>query len=266
MEGGVPILTLTWAPAGVVLASWTGTGSPVYCQFYCHYPKGPVLQMTTSTEAGGRTARHEMPVKEGLRNVRYGEVLLLRQDDGAFRAEVWNTLGINDCPQAEWEALDAAVIAEERGALMAILNGPRFWVLDSIRSNIRAGAQETTFGALGMFRAAVIDFGTEPPVLGAYIDRSIVRDTVFGFAKGSEVYELVTPSGTRYVMQAYSQIIDKALTIEDLPGLGARIEPPKEWSYQIRRLAADLEVLSTDGVATVVQDELQNTYQRIEAP
>jgi len=222
--------------------------------------------MTTSTDPGGRTARDDLPVRAGLRNVRYGEVLLLRQEDGAYRAEVWNTLGMNECPQGEWEALDAAAIAEERGALLAVLNGPRFWVLDSIRSNIRAGAPETTFGALGMFRAAVIDFGTDPPVLGAYIDRSIVRDTVFGFAKGSEVYELVTPSGTRYIMQAYSQIIDKALTIEDLPVLGARIDPPEGWSYLVRRLPADLEVLSTDGVATVVQDELQNTYQRIEAP
>ncbi len=222
--------------------------------------------MTISADTSGRTAREDMPVKEGLRNVRYGEVLLLREEDGAFRAEVWNTLGMNDCPQAEWEALDATAIAEERGALLALLNGPRFWVLDSIRSNIRAQAPETTFGGLGMFRAAVIDFGTEPPVLGSYIDRSIVRDTVFGFARGSEVYELVTPAGIRYVMQAYSRIIDKALSIEDLPGLGARIEPPEGWTYVVRRLTSDLEVLSTDGVATVVQDELQNTYQRVEAP
>jgi hypothetical protein len=222
--------------------------------------------MTISADTGGRTAREDMPVKEGLRNVRYGEVLLLREEDGAFRAEVWNTLGMNDCPQAEWEALDATAIAAERGALLALLNGPRFWVLDSIRSNIRAHAPETTFGGLGMFRAAVIDFGTEPPVLGSYIDRSIVRDTVFGFAEGSEVYELVTPAGTRYVMQAYSQIIDKALSIEDLPGLGARIQPPGGWSYIVRRLTCDLAVLSTDGVATVIQDELQNTYQRVEAP
>ncbi len=222
--------------------------------------------MTISTDTGGRTAREDMPVKEGLRNVRYGEVRLLREEDGACRAEVWNTRGMNDCPQAEWEALDATAIAEERGALLALLNGPRFWVLDSIRSNIRAQAPETTFGGLGMFRAAVIDFGTEPPVLGSYIDRSIVRDTVFGFAEGSEVYELVTPAGSRYVMQAYSQIIDKTLSIEDLPGLGARIQPPEGWSYIVRRLTCDLAVLSTDGVATVIQDELQNTYQRVEVP
>jgi hypothetical protein len=206
----------------------------------------------------------DAPVKDGLRNARYGEVLLLRSDNGAFSAEVWNTLGMNDCPQREWDALDAAAIASEQGALLAILNGPRYWVLDFIKSNIREQAPETTFGTLGMFRAAVIAFGAEPPVQVPYTERSIVRETVFGFAKGSEIYELVTPDGTCYVMQAYSRIIDKSLTIGDLPGLGTRIDKPEGWAFRVRTLREDLEVLSTDGVATVIQDELQNTYQRVD--
>jgi hypothetical protein len=221
-------------------------------------------QPRTSTPTDRRSVRSEAPVREGLRNVRYGEVLLLRADNGTFMAEVWNTLGMNDCPDAEWQALDAAAIAHERGALSAILNGPRYWVLDSIRSNIRQQAPETSFGGLGMFLAAVLDFGAEPPVLGPYIERSVVRETVFGFAKGSEVYELVAPDGTAYIMQAYSQIIDQSLTADDLGGIGARIEPPEGWTYRVRILASDLEVSSSNGVATVMQDELQNTYQRID--
>jgi len=219
---------------------------------------------STTARTSGMALTPDAPVKDGLRNVRYGEVLLLRSDNGAFSAEVWNTLGMNDCPQAEWEALDAAAIASERGAVVAILNGPRFWVLDFIKSNIREQAPETTFGTLGMFRAAVIAFGAEPPVQVPYTERSIVRETVFGFAKGSEIYELVTPDDTHYVMQAYSQIIDKSLAIGDLPGLGTRIEKPQGWAFRVRTLQEDLEMLSTDGVATVIQDELQNTYQRID--
>ena len=171
---------------------------------------------------------------------------------------------MNDCPQAAWDSLDPSAIAEERGALLAILNGPRFWVLDSIRSNIREEAPETIFGTLGMFRAAVIDFGTEPPVQGPYLERSIVRETVFGFAKGSEVYELERLDGTIYVMQAYSRIVDPSLTIDDLPHLGHRIGLPDGWTYQARTLTEDLGLLSTDGVAIVIQDDLQNTYQRVD--
>jgi len=205
-----------------------------------------------------------MTVRDGLRNVRYGEVLLLRADDGHFTAEVWNTLGMNDCPQDAWEQLDAATIADERDALLAILNGPRYWVLDFITSAIRQDAPETTFGSLGMFRAAFIDFGTELPVPGPYLERAIVRETVFGFSKGTEVHELTTPDGRVYVMQAYSQIVDPTLTIDDLPGVGGRISPPDGWTFTTRTLTDDLGVLSTDGVATVLQDELQNTYQRVD--
>jgi hypothetical protein len=205
-----------------------------------------------------------MTVRDGLRNVRYGEVLLLRADDGKFRAEVWNTLGMNDCPQDAWDQLDAAAIAEERGALLAILNGPRYWVLDHITSAIRATAPETTFGTLGMFQAAVIDFGTVLPVQGPYLERSIVRETVFGFAAGTEIHELTTPDGVTYVMQAYSQIVDPTLTLTDLPALGDRLDLPAGWTFSVRTLTADLGVLSTDGVATVLQDELQNTYQRVD--
>jgi hypothetical protein len=203
-------------------------------------------------------------VRSGLRNVRYGEVLLLRTENGTFSAEVWNTLGLNDCPQSAWDELDAEAIAKERGALLALLNGPRYWVLDFIQTNLRLNAPVTTFGTLEMFRAAAIEFGTDPPSPVPYTERSIVRDTVFGFSLGSEVYELETPSGTRYIMQAYAQIVDKGLTIGDLAGLGTKIEPPDGWAFRVRTLGDDLTVLSADGVATVIQDELQNTYQRID--
>ena len=223
---------------------------------------------TTAAAADSSTTpsqQADTPTKDGLRNVRYCEVLLLRKEGAEYSAEVWNTLGENDCPQAQWEALDAAAIAEERSALTAILNGPRYWVLDSITSDIRATAPESTFGELGMFQAAVIDFGEALPSQTPYTERSIVRETVFGFGAGSEVYELVAPDGSTYVMQSYSQIKDPTLTIDDLPALGERLELPEGWAFRVRTLEDELDVLSTDGVATVIQDELQNTYQLVSA-
>ncbi len=222
------------------------------------------MSQTTHIHAADTPPLTDARVKGGLRNVRYGEVLLLRAESGRFSAEVWNTLGMNDCPQAAWDQLDAAAVAEERGSRLALLNGPRYWVLDSIRSNIREAAPVTTFGTLGMFRAAVIDFGTAPPIMGHFIERSIVRETVFGFNAGSEIYELAAPDGTTHVMQAYSQAVDSSLTIDDLPRLGDRIALPDAWTYRVRTLDDDLGLLSTDGVATVIQDGLQNTYQRLD--
>ncbi|CAB4865032.1 unannotated protein [freshwater metagenome] len=223
------------------------------------------MAQTTTPDTSNANSLVDAPVKDGLRDVRYGEVLLLSADNGTFTAEVWNTLGMNDCPQAAWDALDATAIAQERGALLALLNGPRYWVLDFITSNIRQQAPETTFGELGMFRAAVIDFGSTPPDPTPYTDRSILRETVFGWRQGSEVYELVTPDNIIYVMQAYSRAVDPAQSIDDLPRHGTRINPPAGWTFRVRTLTEDLDVFSTAGVATVLQDEFMNTYQRVPA-
>jgi hypothetical protein len=58
-----------------------------------------------------------------------------------------------------------------------------------------------------------------------------------------------------------AQFVDESLTLDDLPTLGSRLELPEGWAYQARTLDADL-VLIADGEATVIQDDLSNTYQR----
>ncbi|MBT8470440.1 MAG: hypothetical protein KJN97_16970 [Deltaproteobacteria bacterium] len=109
----------------------------------------------------------------GLRGVRYCEVLAV-MNDGGLRADVYGSQGLSDCPLAQWEALDPSAIQDELGAILIFMNGPRFWLSDSVM----------LFSELG-----------EDP----YEERSVVRDTEF--------------------------------------------------------------VFDQEGIATVVQDELQNTYQ-----
>ncbi len=201
---------------------------------------------------------------DGLRNVRYCEVLLLSQTDGLFAAEVWNTMGYGDCPQADWEALDGGAIAKDRGVVLALLNGPRYWTLDEIDATVQLTAPVTTFGAIEMFRAATVDLGLTLPQQTPYTERPVARDTVFRFTAGSEVYELTDPTGQVYVMQSYSQQIDPTMTIDRLAALGDVLQPPAGWTFTTRTLEADLEVFDTDGVATVIQDDFQNSYQRID--
>ena len=74
------------------------------------------------------------------------------------------------------------------------------------------------------------------------------------------MYELVAPGGDRYVMQSYAQIRDPELTLRKLRSLGRRLELPAGWRYRTRRLRRDL-ALAARGEATIVQDDLQNTYQ-----
>jgi hypothetical protein len=65
------------------------------------------------------------------------------------------------------------------------------------------------------------------------------------------------------VMQTYAQIVDKTLTYDDLPTLGAKLKLPSGWRYSTETPTEDL-VASAKGSATVVQDELENTYQKLD--
>jgi hypothetical protein len=98
-----------------------------------------------------------------------------------------------------------------------------------------------------------------------YTERAIRRTTTYVYDQGREVFELVAPDGTTYVMQSYSLAVDPTLTKADLPALGARLRLPDGWRYRVRQLSEEWS-LHVDGEARVVQDDLDNTYQRVEPP
>jgi pimeloyl-ACP methyl ester carboxylesterase len=190
---------------------------------------------------------------------RYCEVLLIEQNGTTFEAEVWGTQNISYCPAASWEALDPTTIQSETGAFAVVMNGPRLW-LPTSGAGSRVSPERMTFGDLETRLLATVELGSNLSA-APYVERTVRRDTVFTFASGEEVYELTSPGGAVYVMQSVSQIIDPDLSLADLPTLGARLSPPNGWTYQSRTLDSDLIVVA-DGEATVVQDNLSNTYQR----
>jgi hypothetical protein len=70
----------------------------------------------------------------------------------------------------------------------------------------------------------------------------------------------VNPDGVAYVMQAYCVGVDPTLTEADLASLGDRLALPEGWSYRTRILDEELVVDTTATIATVLQDELENSY------
>lgn len=197
---------------------------------------------------------------EGLRDARYGEVFLARETGGSITVEVWNTLGLNDCPQSAWDALDPTRLAEQHGAIVAILNGPRHWLLDAIENVPHAERREATFGDLQMFLAATVDLGSKLPDRRPYTQLFVNRDTVWEWSAGRTVHELTSDTGDTYVMQAYCLAVEPDLTEEALGHIGPRLNLPSGWRYRSRQLDAPLRVRAIDGVGTVTQDDLQNTY------
>ncbi len=57
-----------------------------------------------------------------------------------------------------------------------------------------------------------------------FTPHTVSRQAAFTFAAGRQVYELVAPDGTVWVMQTYSQSKDPTLSMADLPGLASRAD------------------------------------------
>jgi hypothetical protein len=197
---------------------------------------------------------------EDLHDARYCEILMLEGSIPDARVTVWNTIGLNDCPPQWWDSLDAAALADELDAGAVILNGPRHWLIDEATG--RTGAVRSFAGERLRQVATIPITSAADLVQTPYAERTIERRNTWTWAAGRRIYKLIAPDGTRYVMQAYSQIRDPELAIGDLRSLGDRLELPLGWRYRSQRLRRDL-VLRARGEATIVQDELLNTYQRL---
>jgi len=197
----------------------------------------------------------------GLLGKRYCEVLLVHSGTAGFYADVYNTYPLNACPPDKWAALDATALARENQALFAELNGPRFWLMDAIQKVRTSSEQIRTFGGIAMILEATVQIG--PDILAAqapYIPHTVNRQAAFTFDAGRQVYELVAPDRTVWVMQTYSQIKDPNLSAADLPGLASRLTLPAGWTYRVRTLTSPLVVATASKAAHVLQDNLANSY------
>lgn len=232
--------------------------------------EAPSVDATTADASGPDTTTPGAPIAdattpdaalpESVRGRRYCEVLLAFLGGAAIEVQVWGTQGLNDCPQAAWETVDADTERDAAGATAAVLNGPRYWTIDGVSATLPDG-EPRLFGELEMQQLATLMVAPGGLSSMPYTERTVFRDSEFEFRAGAEVYELVAPNGAVYVMQSYAQIVDAELTEAELPTLGERLTLPEGWLYRARTLETALTV-RTAGEATVIQDDLQNSYSR----
>lgn len=199
-----------------------------------------------------------------LRNQRYCEVLVGRRAWLNLEVKVFNTQGLNLCPEAQWKTLTKESIEKSFDASFVLLNGPRYWTMDEIQA---AGSTvndvKETFGGIEMNLRATVQVSLLKQLIGSkqYTPNEVTRTTNFIYRAGSAVYELTSPGGDVYVMQSYSQIVNPALSMKDLPVLGEQLKLPAGWTYRSRVLDQDLSLV-VNGIAYVLQDNLLNSYQR----
>lgn len=201
---------------------------------------------------------------DGLYNKRYCEIFTVSMPDPPnFSVDVYNTVGLSDCPPEQWDSVDFTAVKEETGSLAAVPNGPRRWLIDTI-ANGKAGVP-LTIGGLEMRHVAVLTVPSLSP--SPYTEMKIARTTTWVFNKGRKVHFIVSPEGSKYALQAYTTNIDKTLRAKNLDSLGSNegMAMPEGWAYRTIKLKKQLR-LKAPGMATIMRDGLGGTYQKFTWP
>jgi hypothetical protein len=190
-----------------------------------------------------------------MRGYKYCEILFQFED----RTEVWGTQGLNRCPSDDWDELDFNELRDTSGAVNLIPNGPRYFVINSSQGMNLPDGDPKYFENLEMKKLAT----TGPiDIAEPFTEISVFRDNTWIFREGNEVYLLTSPNGSKYVMQSFSQIVDKDMEESDLPHLGEKIDLPAGWNYEVEILEDEL-LAHANGEAIVLQDTLRNVYQKL---
>ncbi len=202
-----------------------------------------------------------------LRDVRYCEVIpsVVDTSTGVTTTYVYNTLSLNRCPPGQWSQITLGVVTREFGSQTAQLNGPRHWVMDEIQGFGESTTLQTfTFGTIEFGLRAKIVTPAGTPTVGNqfYAPNKVQRNTIWVYHAGQPIFILTDPDGNEYVMQSYAQIVDPNLMYKDLPGLASELRLPTGWGYFTRTLTQELQ-LNSNGLATVVNDDLANSYQQL---
>jgi len=135
--------------------------------------------------------------------------------------------------------------------------------MDEIQASGDSTTGETfTFGTIEMGLRATLVTPTGTPTVGDqfYVPNQVQRDTIFVYKAGKPIFILTDPDGNEYVMQSYAQIVETTLMYKDLRNLASELSLPPGWQYSTRTLTQDLQ-MNSNGLATVVNDDLANSYQ-----
>jgi len=200
-----------------------------------------------------------------VRGQRYCEILVVKGTARHLTATVYNTLGCNHCPAETWNAIDAKQIKDSLGAKAVLMNGPRVFMMDFIGQSNEAPPKVKMHG-LEMVERATLPIPLKTVMNGKskpYQENTIRRSTEYIFEKGKKTYQLTSPEHT-YIMQSYAKILDTSMNEAALDHMGTRLKLPVGWTYRIVTLDEDLVLKTLDnGEAHVVQDNMEDTYQRI---
>ena len=211
---------------------------------------------------------HLVPGKQihldNMRGYQFCEVALINGTTKSNAiADFYNSTGTDDCTPERFAGLDEKQIIKESGARTAFLNPSRHWMFDKF--DVYEDGVDRTFGGIKMTWMGVVPVEQLEKAVtkGHYVPGYIYRDNQYTFNKGSEIYILDAPDGEVFVMQSFTNYVQKEVTINNIKDLGPKLTLPPGWKF--RSVVLDRELLvnqkRTNNLAHVFQDDLKNAYQ-----
>ncbi|BCA95782.1 hypothetical protein TUM19329_21430 [Legionella antarctica] len=194
------------------------------------------------------------------RGKRYCEIILFKKPTQIF---VYSTFGLNDCPPNIWRKITVVQIKETTNSFFIRLNGPRYWMMDGMKSTALGSPSTETFSGLTLRQAGEIMispndfFSANVP----YQTRNIKRRTTWIYEAGKPVYELIDSKGHIFVMQSYSQQISPQKEAS-LSQLALKLRLPPGWQFKAGVLKKTATLSTVNNTATVVMDDFFNSYQQ----
>lgn len=196
---------------------------------------------------------------DNLRGARYCEVILA---ENRWTLLVYNSIGLNDCPEQSWKQINTDSVRRDTASSWVHLNGPRYWVIDSMKKTNLINHKQRSFGQIAMREAGVLHLSLNEILRGSqpYLTHTVHRKTIWVFKAEKPIYEIIDNKGRVYVMQSYStQHVQQ--TESSLASLGSRLSLPAGWRFRTGTLKQDHELPTVDNKAIVIQDNFSNTYQ-----
>jgi len=135
--------------------------------------------------AAAQPSTTPMKMLDDVRDRRYCELFVVKREGVRLSADAYNTLGLNDCPQAAWDAIDTAKVASQFGAFRVIRNGPRHFIMDRLASGdvsrSPADIQGLAMRPVATMRLRLLDLVEKRAF---YVERTTRRTTDWTFLAG----------------------------------------------------------------------------------
>jgi hypothetical protein len=179
------------------------------------------------------------------------------------RSHMHASAGIQDIPPGFKWTPDPERLARELGVDKFNPNTGRIWTFDEGECQGGYiiefdGVKMTWIGE--MVAEDVVNHFMGP----SYVPALIYRLTKWTWKEGKPAYILREPNGPTWVMQETTSDIDPTLNINNLNEVGSKLKDlPEGWTFETKVLAKDLvlDTMKGDGWASIIRDELHNTYQ-----